>query len=89
MPAPGVLLSQAELLRTLGQELDRERAQLRHIKFDGDGFHVLALRDRVEVSHYYAPSEVEALSRRRRSSRVSATLARHAPSWLFGHRSAT
>src|SRR5256885_17215317 len=88
MDEPSAALSQAELLRVLGQELDRDRAELRQIKYDGQGYHVFAMMHGAEVYHYFAPSEVEALSQRRRAERRVAALPRQRTAWIFGRHSA-
>jgi hypothetical protein len=59
----------AELLRTLGQELDREGEQPDRIQYVGGGFRVWAVRDGTAVEHYYGSDELMKLSATRRLGR--------------------
>src|SRR5947209_3787753 len=68
-PTPMAAGLQAELFRTLGQELDREGTQLRHLRHDGRGFWVLAGMDDEEIHHYYSSDELQQLSHERQTTR--------------------
>ena len=69
MDRPPMPHTYADILRTLGQELDREREQLGQIHYDGHGFRVSAAIDGAQVQHYFGQDELHQLSRQRRSAR--------------------
>ena len=75
----------AELFRTLGQELDREGAQLGWLNQAGNGVQVRALVGSEQIVHYYAHDELEELSRQRQAIRQPPEPQHpHRPLWFFG-----
>jgi hypothetical protein len=53
------------LLRTLGQELDREGAHLRWLRETETGLRVAARTANGEIMHYFGHDELRTLSRKR------------------------
>jgi hypothetical protein len=67
--SPGGTL--AELLRTLGQELDQDGLQASGIVQEPAGFRVSGVADRRYFSRFYETSELQEASAQRRSARAS------------------
>jgi hypothetical protein len=68
-PSSGAL---AELLRTLGQELDRDQIEVSSILQDGIGFTVSGMANRRYLRRTYLTSELQGLSAQRRAQRGGA-----------------
>ena len=61
----------AELLRTLGQDLDRDGIRIRAISEDGDGFVVEGATGQQTVRRVYSLADLRTSSAQRRASRSS------------------
>jgi hypothetical protein len=76
----------AELLRTLGQELDREGVRLRWLRDTETGLRVAGRADAGEVVHYFGRDELCQLSRHRQFSREAPAPRRGIDPLAFFHR---